>query len=78
MKNIYLELKSSYSSDGRYLAVVTKNGLWIKDKIDDKIIITNAATINKNFIQSNFITEFDKDFNIIRNIKSKKMIFQTK
>ncbi len=73
LKNIYLELKSSYSSDGRYLAVVTKNGLWIKDKIDDKIIITNAATINKNFIQSNFITEFDKDFNIIRNIKSKKI-----
>ena len=73
LKHIYLELKSNYSSDGKYLAVVTKNGLWIKDKVDNKIIITNAASINDNFIQDNFITEFDEDFNIIRNIKSKKI-----
>ena len=36
MKNIYLELKSVYTNDGKYLAVITKNGLWIKDKIDKK------------------------------------------
>tara|TARA_A100001011_G_C14295361_1_gene838196 strand:+ start:1179 stop:2252 length:1074 start_codon:yes stop_codon:yes gene_type:complete len=73
LKHFYLELKSNYSSDGKYLAVVTKNGLWIKDKVDNKIIITNAASINNNFIQDNFITEFDEDFNIIRSIKSKKI-----
>ena len=38
LKNAYLELKSNYTSDDKYLAVITKNGL-IKDKIDDKIII---------------------------------------
>ena len=37
LKNAYLELKSNYTSDDKYLAVITKNGLWIKDKIDDKI-----------------------------------------
>ena len=41
LKNVYLELKSSYTNDGKYQAVVTKNGLWIKDKINNKIIITN-------------------------------------
>lgn len=73
LKNIYIELKNNYSSDGKYLAVVTKNGLWIKDIVDNKIIITNAATIENNFIQDNFITEFDENFNIIRNIKSLKI-----
>ena len=37
LKNFYLEKKSQYTSDGKYLAVVTKNGLWIKDEIDKKI-----------------------------------------
>ena len=73
LKNIYLELKSNYTSDGKYLAVVTKNGLWIKDKIDNKIIITNASSIDNNFIKNIFITEFDEKFNVIRNIKSKKV-----
>jgi len=73
LKNIYLEIKSSYASDGKYLAVVTKNGLWIKDKIDDKIIITNSSSINENFLINNFITEFDQDFNVVRNIKSEKI-----
>ena len=73
LKNVYLELKSNYTSDGKYLAVVTKNGLWIKDKIDNKIIITNASSIDNNFIKNIFITEFDEKFNIIRNIKSKKV-----
>ena len=56
-KNIYLEFKSNYVIDGKYLAVVTKNGLWIKDKIEDKIIITNSSSISENYLVNNFITE---------------------
>ena len=37
LKNIYLEFKSPYTTDGKYLAVITKNGLWIKTKITIKI-----------------------------------------
>ena len=73
MKNIYLELKSNYSSDGKYLAVITKNGLWIKDKIENRIIITNSSFIEKNYLIRNFITEFDEDFNVLRNIQSDKI-----
>ena len=78
LKNIYLEIKSKYVIDGKYLAVVTKNGLWIKDKIDNKIIITNSSSMNKNFINDNFITEFDEDFNVLRNIKSQKIDISNK
>ena len=73
LKNIYLEIKSGYSTDGKYLAVITKNGLWIKDKIDNKVLITNASAIDQNFLNNIFITEFDENFNVIRNIKSKKV-----
>ncbi len=73
LKNFYLELKSNYTVDGKYLAVVTKNGLWIKDKVDNKIIITNSSLIKENFLINNFITEFDNNFNVIRNIQSDKI-----
>jgi len=73
LKNIYIELKSNYTSDGKYLAVVTKNGLWIKDKIGNKIIITNSSSINDKYLINNFITEFDDNFNVIRNIQSNKI-----
>ena len=73
LKNLYLELKSSYASDGKYLAVVTKNGLWIKDKIDDKIIITNSSSVKDNYLIKNFITEFDENYNVLRNIQSEKI-----
>ena len=73
LKNFYLGLKSNYTSDGKYLAVITKNGLWIKDKINDKILITNSSSINESFLIENFITEFDDEFNVIRNIQSDKI-----
>ena len=41
LKNYYLELKSVHSKDGKYLAVITKNGLWIKDKQINKTFIIN-------------------------------------
>ena len=72
LKNIYLEIKSEYTSDGKYLAVITKNGLWIKDKIDNKTLIINASTVNQNFLNNIFITEFDENYNVIRNIKSSR------
>ena len=44
-KNIYLEIKTKYTTDGKYLAVITKNGLWIKDKIDQRTYIINSSGI---------------------------------
>jgi len=73
LKNFYLEKKSQYTSDGKYLAVVTKNGLWIKDEIDDKIYIINSTEIKDNFLIDNFITEFNKNYEVIRNVQSKKI-----
>jgi lipopolysaccharide export system permease protein len=73
LKSYYIELKSNYTSDNKYLAVITNNGLWIKDINDQNILIINAAKIDQNFLIDSYISEFDKNFNIIRNIKSKKI-----
>ena len=73
LKSAYLEIKSQYTTDGKYLAVITKNGLWIKDKINNKIIITNSSLIENNHLINNFITIFDDNFNVIKNIKSEKI-----
>ncbi len=53
-KNFYLELKNKYSSDDKYLAVITQNGLWIKDKIDGKVNIINASKIDNEFLIDTF------------------------
>ena len=73
LKNIYLNLKSNYTSDGKYLAVITKNGLWIKDKINQQILITNSSSIEGRYLINNYITVFDEDFNVTKNIQSNKI-----
>ncbi len=73
LKNLYLELKSGYTKDNKYLAVITKNGLWIKDEIDEKIIIINSSEIKPDNLLNNFITIFNKNFEAEMNIKSKRI-----
>ena len=73
IKNIYLKLKSPYTDDGKYLAVVTKNGLWIRDKFPDRILIINSSKIENDNLINNFITEFDSNYNVKRNIWSERI-----
>ena len=70
LKYLYLGLKSNYTEDKKYLAVITNNGLWIKDIFNEKILMINASSISKNELSNTYISEFDKNFEIIRNIKS--------
>ena len=57
LKFQYTNIKNSYSDDNKYLAMVTDSGLWIKDE----------------FLSNNIINEFDKNFNLLRTIQSKKI-----
>ena len=72
LKYLYIDIKNNYSNDNKYLAVVTENGLWIKDEIDQKILIVNASKIEDQYLKHLSITEFDSDFNLIRVIQSNK------
>ena len=64
LKNIYLNLKNNYTSDDKYLAVITNNGLWIKDNINGNTSIINAYKIDDKFLNEVSITELDNQFNV--------------
>ena len=78
LKNLYLGIKSNYTEDKKYLAVVTNNGLWIKDIYNEKILMINASSFNDNELLNTYISEFNKNFEIMRNIKSKKIDISNK
>ena len=73
LRFIYFDIKNSYSNDDKYLAVIKESGLWIKDEIDNKILIINAEKIDKNFLTDVSIHEFDNNFQLINLIQSKKV-----
>ncbi len=73
LKNSYLLIKNQYSEDNKYLAVITDNGLWIKDEINDGINIINANKVDNEFLLNVSITQFDKNFEILRIIQSNKV-----
>lgn len=78
MKNQYLKIKNEYTNDNKYLAVITKNGLWIKDSLEDNIIIINADKIDNNYLINASITSFNKSFQIEQNIISEKIDIKEK
>ena len=62
LKHLYLEIKNDFASDNKYLAVITENGIWIKDEIENKKIIINANLIEGNILKDVVITQFDNNF----------------
>ena len=78
LQSYYLEVKNRYTTDKTYLAVINKNGLWIKDIIKNEINIINSSKINNNILEDTFITTFDKNYDLIRNIKSNKIDIKNK
>jgi lipopolysaccharide export system permease protein len=73
MKNSYLLIKNKYSNDNKYLAVITENGLWIKDEIDNKINIINANKVDNQFLLDVQITQLNKNFDVLKIIQSDKV-----
>ncbi len=73
LKSIYLDLKNNYTADDKYLAVITKNGLWIRDKINGKVSIINASKIDDKFLIQASITELDDEFNVKSHIETEKI-----
>ena len=73
MKNSYLLIKNEYSNDNKYLAVITENGLWIKDEIENKINIINANKVDNQFLLDVSITQLNKNFDVTKIILSDKV-----
>ena len=73
LQHYYLQVKNQFSEDKLYLTVINKNGLWIKDVVNNQTNIINSSKIDNNFLTNTFITTFDENFNLIRSLKSDKI-----
>ena len=73
LQHYYLQVKNQFSDDKLYLAVINKNGLWIKDVVNNQTSIINSSKIENNFLIDTFITTFDENFNLIKSLKSDKI-----
>ena len=78
LKFIYTDMKNKFSNDNKYLAVVTDSGLWLKDEIEDSIIIVKAKTINDNDLGEVIINEFTKKFDLVKTVQSTTVNIQEK
>ncbi|MDB2709042.1 LptF/LptG family permease, partial [Candidatus Pelagibacter bacterium] len=78
LKNSYLLIKNNYSDDNKYLAVITENGLWIKDEINDNINIINARQVNNEFLLNVSITKFDQNFDLVEVLQSERVDITSK
>ena len=66
----YENIKGGYERDQEYLAAVTFNGIWIKEKnIKKNNIIRSTNLKNENLIDVS-IYEFDNDNNFVRRIEA--------
>jgi lipopolysaccharide export system permease protein len=62
LKHFYLDIKNGFATDNKYLAVITDNGIWIKDEFKNNKFIINANLIEGNILKDVVITQFDHNF----------------
>jgi len=73
LKFFYTDIKNNFSNDNKYLAVVTDSGLWLKDEVNDNILIVKATNIKENYLNKVIIYEFSKNFNLQKTIQTDKI-----
>tara|TARA_Y100000590_G_C15647116_1_gene987299 strand:- start:855 stop:1613 length:759 start_codon:yes stop_codon:yes gene_type:complete len=67
----YEMIKGSYERDKNYLAAITENGIWIKEKhLSKNNIIRSSNLENENLVNVS-IYEFNEDNNFIKRIEAK-------
>ena len=78
LKFFYLDIKNDFSKDDKYLAVITSNGLWVKDETENNINLINAEKIENNYLKNVIITQFNKNFEFQKIISSDKVNIKEK
>ena len=63
----YESLKGNYDRDKDYLATITQNGIWIKEKNN----IIRASNLQSENLMNVTIYEFDKNNNFVKRVEAK-------
>jgi len=67
----YEMIKGSYERDKNYLAAITENGIWIKEKNSNKNNIIRSSNLEKESLINVSIYKFDQDNNFVERIEAK-------
>ncbi len=67
----YETIKGSYEKDQEYLAAITVNGIWIKEKTDKKNNLIRSSKLKDNYLLNLSIYQFDNKNNFIGRIEAK-------
>ncbi len=73
----YETIKGGYEQDQDYLAAITVNGIWIKEKSFDKNNIIKSLSLNNKKLMNVIIFEFTKSGEFIRRIEAKSADIST-
>ena len=68
MVKYYEQTKSKYSRDVDHLIVVNKNGLWIKENVNNINRIISADETKSNILKNVSIFNLDKSYNLLQKI----------
>ena len=66
----YETIKGGYERDKNYLAAITKNGIWIKEKDSQKNNIIRSENLKNKSLMNITIYQFDKNNNFDRRIEA--------
>ena len=67
----YEMIKGTYEKDRDYLAAITENGIWIKEKNSNKNNIIRSSNLEKESLINVSIYKFDQDNNFVERIEAK-------
>ena len=78
LKFHYTDIKNTFTKDNKYLAVVNDSGIWLKDEVNQSIIIVKSKNIKKNFLVDVVINQFNDRFELTQIIQSEKIDISNK
>jgi len=67
----YENVKGSYEIDKDYLAAITENGIWIKERKDNKNTLIRSTSLEGQNLTQVTIYEFNENNDFVRRIESK-------
>ena len=67
----YETIKGTYEKDSDYLAAITENGIWIKERSSNKNNIIRSSNLEKESLINVSIYKFDQDNNFVERIEAK-------
>ena len=73
----YLDIKNKYTKENDYLAALTENGIWIKEKKEKSFSLIRAKQLKGNNLVNVSLYQFDEKNNLIARVESENANIRT-